>query len=167
MAVTRTKLVGTKLADLCILIFMTLCSPFFSGDVFGSKDYFYGLGIFFDTYSNHNGEHQVSEISFTQKHLNVVPQKIFTPLSWNFFVWFAPYCTSGNCSFINFVLLHTYFHSMSTLTFQRWLVMVLFTMITIETEHLVKWRAAQWVSNSGTKLMFDCIKVFKFKSNDS
>ncbi|XP_020627093.1 vesicular integral-membrane protein VIP36-like [Orbicella faveolata] len=28
------------------------------GDVFGSKDYFYGLGIFFDTYSNHNGEHQ-------------------------------------------------------------------------------------------------------------
>ena len=33
---------------------------FLSGDVFGSKDYFYGLGIFFDTYSNHNGEHQVS-----------------------------------------------------------------------------------------------------------
>ena len=30
-----------------------------SGSVFGSKDYFYGLGIFFDTYSNHNGEHQV------------------------------------------------------------------------------------------------------------
>ncbi|CAH3158123.1 unnamed protein product [Pocillopora meandrina] len=28
------------------------------GDVFGSKDYFYGLGVFFDTYSNHNGEHQ-------------------------------------------------------------------------------------------------------------
>lgn len=28
------------------------------GAVFGSKDYFYGLGIFFDTYSNHNGEHQ-------------------------------------------------------------------------------------------------------------
>ncbi|KAJ7385582.1 Vesicular integral-membrane protein VIP36 [Desmophyllum pertusum] len=28
------------------------------GDVFGSKDNFYGLGIFFDTYSNHNGEHQ-------------------------------------------------------------------------------------------------------------
>ncbi|CAH3117254.1 unnamed protein product [Porites lobata] len=28
------------------------------GSVFGSKDYFYGLGIFFDTYSNHNGEHQ-------------------------------------------------------------------------------------------------------------
>ena len=31
-----------------------------SGDVFGSKDFFYGLGIFFDTYSNHNGEHQAS-----------------------------------------------------------------------------------------------------------
>jgi len=28
------------------------------GSVFGSKDFFYGLGIFFDTYSNHNGEHQ-------------------------------------------------------------------------------------------------------------
>ncbi|XP_065828743.1 VIP36-like protein [Oscarella lobularis] len=27
------------------------------GDVFGSRDYFTGLGIFFDTYSNHNGEH--------------------------------------------------------------------------------------------------------------
>ena len=36
---------------------------FSSGDVFGSKDYFYGLGVFFDTYSNHNGEHQVSELS--------------------------------------------------------------------------------------------------------
>ena len=35
---------------------------FFSGDVFGSKDYFYGLGVFFDTYSNHNGEHQVGEL---------------------------------------------------------------------------------------------------------
>ncbi|XP_015748797.1 PREDICTED: VIP36-like protein [Acropora digitifera] len=28
------------------------------GSVFGSKDFFYGLAIFFDTYSNHNGEHQ-------------------------------------------------------------------------------------------------------------
>eukprot|EP00118_Oscarella_pearsei_P025312 m.307970 g.307970 ORF g.307970 m.307970 type:complete len:319 (+) comp43144_c0_seq1:74-1030(+) len=27
------------------------------GDVFGSRDYFTGLGVFFDTYSNHNGEH--------------------------------------------------------------------------------------------------------------
>lgn len=31
------------------------------GSVFGSKDYFTGLGIFFDTYSNHNGEHKVSQ----------------------------------------------------------------------------------------------------------
>jgi len=30
------------------------------GPVFGSKDYFTGLGVFFDTYSNHNGEHSVS-----------------------------------------------------------------------------------------------------------
>jgi mannose-binding lectin 2 len=27
------------------------------GPVFGSRDYFTGLGVFFDTYSNHNGEH--------------------------------------------------------------------------------------------------------------
>ncbi len=30
------------------------------GPVFGNTDYFTGLGIFFDTYSNHNGEHSVS-----------------------------------------------------------------------------------------------------------
>lgn len=33
------------------------------GSVFGSKDFFTGLGIFFDTYSNHNGEHKVSQRS--------------------------------------------------------------------------------------------------------
>ena len=32
-----------------------------TGPVFGSKDYFTGLGIFFDTYSNHNGDHKVSQ----------------------------------------------------------------------------------------------------------
>lgn len=30
------------------------------GDVFGSKDYFEGLAIILDTYSNHNGAHNVS-----------------------------------------------------------------------------------------------------------
>lgn len=29
------------------------------GPVFGSKDYFRGLGVFIDTYSNHNGKHVV------------------------------------------------------------------------------------------------------------
>jgi mannose-binding lectin 2 len=29
------------------------------GDVFGSKDYFHGLGIILDTYSNNNGAHNV------------------------------------------------------------------------------------------------------------
>lgn len=29
------------------------------GDVFGSPDYFYGLAIILDTYSNHNGPHNV------------------------------------------------------------------------------------------------------------
>ncbi|VEL24716.1 unnamed protein product [Protopolystoma xenopodis] len=28
------------------------------GDAFGSQAKFYGLGVFFDTYSNHNGEHK-------------------------------------------------------------------------------------------------------------
>ena len=30
------------------------------GPVFGSKDYFHGLGIMLDTYSNHNGPHNVN-----------------------------------------------------------------------------------------------------------
>jgi hypothetical protein len=30
-----------------------------SGPVFGSKDYFRGLAVFLDTYSNHNGVHAV------------------------------------------------------------------------------------------------------------
>ena len=33
------------------------------GPVFGNKDYFVGLAIFFDTYSNHNGEHAVSKLN--------------------------------------------------------------------------------------------------------
>lgn len=31
------------------------------GPVFGSKDYFSGLAVILDTYSNHNGPHNVSE----------------------------------------------------------------------------------------------------------
>ncbi len=30
------------------------------GPVLGNRDFFTGLGLFFDTYSNHNGEHSVS-----------------------------------------------------------------------------------------------------------
>lgn len=36
------------------------------GPVFGSKDYFSGLAIFIDTYSNHNGEHNVSIYYFAR-----------------------------------------------------------------------------------------------------
>ena len=42
------------------------CSPYVSlcvynvGSVFGNTDYFTGLGVFLDTYSNYNGEHMVS-----------------------------------------------------------------------------------------------------------
>jgi mannose-binding lectin 2 len=32
-----------------------------SGPVFGSKDFFHGLGVILDTYSNHNGPHNVSK----------------------------------------------------------------------------------------------------------
>lgn len=32
------------------------------GPVFGNKDYFRGLGVFLDTYSNHNGPHTVGYI---------------------------------------------------------------------------------------------------------
>ncbi len=36
------------------------------GSVFGSKDYFSGLAVIADTYSNHNGPHNVRErISYT------------------------------------------------------------------------------------------------------
>lgn len=32
------------------------------GPVFGSKDYFSGLAIILDTYSNHNGPHNVGDV---------------------------------------------------------------------------------------------------------
>jgi mannose-binding lectin 2 len=31
------------------------------GSVFGNMDYFQGLAVILDTYSNHNGPHNVSE----------------------------------------------------------------------------------------------------------
>ena len=34
------------------------------GSVFGNMDYFQGLSIILDTYSNHNGPHNVSQCSF-------------------------------------------------------------------------------------------------------
>jgi hypothetical protein len=35
------------------------------GPVFGSKDYFSGLAVIMDTYSNHNGEHNVTFLKST------------------------------------------------------------------------------------------------------
>lgn len=35
-----------------------------TGPVFGSKDYFNGLAIILDTYSNHNGPHNVCVLAF-------------------------------------------------------------------------------------------------------
>ena len=36
----------------------------FAGPVFGSKDFFVGLAVIADTYSNHNGPHNVSFIFY-------------------------------------------------------------------------------------------------------
>ena len=38
------------------------------GPVFGNQDFFVGLGVFFDTYSNHNGEHSVSRLVYYHSH---------------------------------------------------------------------------------------------------
>ena len=42
-----------------IFIRIDLQSILFSGPVFGYADYFHGLAIIMDTYSNHNGPHNV------------------------------------------------------------------------------------------------------------
>lgn len=39
--------------------------PLVEGPVFGSKDFFQGLAVVLDTYSNHNGPHNVSMINYT------------------------------------------------------------------------------------------------------
>lgn len=41
------------------MAFWYVQEPGLLGPVFGSKDYFRGMGIFLDTYSNHNGPHDV------------------------------------------------------------------------------------------------------------
>ena len=46
--------VNVQLASYCV----------FLGSVFGSKDQFHGLGVYLDTYSNHNGPHNVSKSNF-------------------------------------------------------------------------------------------------------
>jgi mannose-binding lectin 2 len=43
-----------------ILLQLLTYKCLYAGPVFGSRDFFSGLGIFFDTYSNQNGEHAVS-----------------------------------------------------------------------------------------------------------
>ena len=45
-------------------------SFFFLGNVFGGKDPFNGLGIFFDTYSNFNDEHSVSYFFVSYYHIH-------------------------------------------------------------------------------------------------
>ncbi len=42
------------------LLLFQMKSHLFIGPVFGYQDYFYGLAIIMDTYSNHNGPHNVS-----------------------------------------------------------------------------------------------------------
>ncbi len=51
------------------------------GPVFGSKDYFVGLAIILDTYSNHNGPHNVSGCVLLHFYFtNVSFQKACTPI---------------------------------------------------------------------------------------
>ena len=40
--------------------YRSVCYFIATGPILGNRDFFTGLGIFFDTYSNHNGVHAVS-----------------------------------------------------------------------------------------------------------
>jgi mannose-binding lectin 2 len=52
-----------------------------NGPVFGNMDYFQGLAIILDTYSNHNGPHNVSHVdSNLRLHLVVVKYDFFVML---------------------------------------------------------------------------------------
>lgn len=43
------------------------------GAVFGNMDFFQGLAVIIDTYSNHNGEHNVSDLlPHTHNHIRLV-----------------------------------------------------------------------------------------------
>ena len=48
---------------------------YFSGQVFGSRDHFSGLAIFLDTYSNHNGPHNVSVAFYIMAVLSWLQKK--------------------------------------------------------------------------------------------
>ena len=50
-----------------------------SGPVFGNRDAFTGLAIFLDTYSNHNGPHNVSKSTYIQFARYIIPVKCFFP----------------------------------------------------------------------------------------
>ncbi|MPC26215.1 Vesicular integral-membrane protein VIP36 [Portunus trituberculatus] len=56
--------------------------PMQEGDVFGSKDYFSGLAVIMDTYSNHNGPHNycnnTSELQdILEERANIMPSASF------------------------------------------------------------------------------------------
>lgn len=89
-----------------------------SGPVFGNNDFFQGLSVILDTYSNHNGAHNV--------RLNTVSQSIchtfyiYACISLFFYIFF-------------FFLIHKryIFDSINILISQLWLIMGLCIMITI------------------------------------
>ena len=101
------------------------------GPVFGSKDFFTGLGVFFDTYSNYNGEHKV--------------HKTYEVVTW------PRKCRS-------WFMKSVYPDSMTILTFQQqWTMAHCITTMTgmVPT---AKWTAAPWVLDkqlSFTDLVFD------------
>ncbi|CAA9995657.1 unnamed protein product [Nesidiocoris tenuis] len=54
------------------------------GPVFGNMDYFHGLAIFIDTYSNHNGEHNFSPTWITKansRNVSKPPESCCRPVT--------------------------------------------------------------------------------------
>ena len=54
------QFLDTKVKMISCALFVNVFA--ITGPVFGSKDFFVGLAIIADTYSNHNGPHNVSFI---------------------------------------------------------------------------------------------------------
>jgi hypothetical protein len=79
------------------------------GDVFGYKNYFHGLAIFLDTYSNHNGQHNVCLFLFYSQKKSL-----------HLFI----YLRNHDCHSIN---IHTY---------RLWSIMAACTMIMIVMAHI-------------------------------
>lgn len=72
-------------------LFRYVKDPMMEGDVFGSKDFFTGLGVIADTYSNHNGPHNVRRSFFL---LLLIVHSAILLENWNekTVIWFWSCC---------------------------------------------------------------------------